>query len=122
MKETHDLVANNTSSIALLNILCSEGHKAVDKYVNRLPDGKPDKNVEVELWVNGKPVSWQKAMAGMLEIRKQEVDRLVGNRLANILSCDGIKQTVDQINNIKWELRNKIEQLAGEKIEWPEEY
>lgn len=118
----HDLIADNTPSIALLNILCSEGYKEVERYTNLLPNGRPDKNVEVELLVNGKPVSWQKAMIEMMQIRRHELDKAVGNRLTNILSCDGIKQTVAEINNIQWQLRQNIEKLAGEKIEWPEDY
>lgn len=121
-----NLLAETTPSIALMNILChkdnGESSQMCENFIKKLPDGSWDKSVEVELLVNGKPVSWEGAMLEMMEIRKEEVDRLVGNRVANILSCEGIKQTVDQIDNIKWELRNKIEQLAGEKIEWPEEY
>lgn len=124
MKETLDLVAETTPSIALMNILCHKdngGTKMFEKFIDKLPNGGWDRNAEVELLVNGKSVSWENAMLDMMKIRKEEVDRIVGGRLANILSCEGIKDTISQLDNIKWQLRDKIEQLAGEKIEWPED-
>ncbi len=121
MKEKHDLVAETTASIAL-NILCQKGHKEIDYYVGNLPNGALNRHVEVELLVNGKSVSWEKAMADMMKIRKEEVDRLVGNRLANILSGEGIKQVVDVLDSMKWTLRQKVEEIIGENIEWPEDY
>lgn len=126
MNETLDLLAETAPSIALMNILCHKDNgkssQMCERFIQKKPDGSWDNNVKVELFVNGKPVSWENAMLDMMKIRKEEVDRIVGNRLSNILSCEGIKQTVDQINNIQWTLRQKIEELAGEKIEWPEDY
>lgn len=122
MKEKHDLVAETTASIALMNILCQKGHKEIDYYVDNLPNGALNKHVEVELLVNGKSVSWKKAMADMMKIRKEEVDRLVGNRLASILSSDGLKETISKLDDMKWQLRRNVEEIIGEKIEWPEDY
>lgn len=126
MKETHDIVAETTPAIALMNILShkdnGKAQTMADKFFPKLPNGGWSREASVELFVNGKPVSWEGAMREMMEIRKEEVDRLVGARVSNILGCEGIRQTVDQINNIQWTLRQKIEELAGEKIEWPEEY
>lgn len=122
MKEKLDLVAETTASIALMNILSSKGFKEVENYANKLPEGGLDRNAEVELFVNGKSVSWEKAMADMMKIRKEEVDRIVGNRLASILFGEGIKQVVDVLDDMKWTLRQKVEEIVGEKIEWPEDY
>lgn len=126
MNETLDLLAETTPSRALMNILCHKDNgkssQMCERFIQKKPDGSWDNNVKVELFVNGKPVSWENAMLDMMKIRKEEVDRIVGNRLSNILSCEGIKQTVDQIKDIQWTLRQKIEELAGEKIEWPEDY
>lgn len=121
MKEKLDLIAETIASIALMNIL-SNKDKTFETFVNKTPDGCWDRNVEVELLVNGKSVSWEKAMADMMKIRKEEVDRLVGNRLASILSGDGIKQVVDALDSMKWTLRQKVEEIVGERIEWPEDY
>lgn len=124
--ETHDITADTTPAIALMNILCHKDngdvHTMADRFFSKLPNGGYDRDAKVELFVNGKPVSWENAMLDMMKIRKEEVDRIVGARVSNILSCEGIKQTIDDIDSIKWTLRQKVEELAREKIDWPEDY
>ena len=116
MTEEIDICESEIAAIALLKVLVNDNK--IDDFLPCDGGGK----CEVELFVNGKKASWKGAIANLWKIRREELDKQVGNRISNILSCEGIKQTIDQINSIQWTLRQKIEELAGEKIEWPEDY
>lgn len=121
MSEKLNLLAETAASIALMNILCTNGHEEFLTYLNKTEKGHPDSNVEVELKVNGKTVSWEKAMAEMMEIRKIEVDRRVAKKLDDIANLEGIRLMLHDIDRVKYTLRDKIESFVGEKIDWSEE-
>jgi len=117
MKETVNICESGIAAIAILKALVND-----NKIDDFFPEQGKGGNCEVELFINGKPASWKNAITELWKAREEEVNKRVGKKLSEILSCKGIKETIDEINNIQYILRDKIEQLAGEKIEWSEDY
>lgn len=116
MSELTNMCENTNAGIAILKILCAKENKEVMDSLPMIP------NVEVEITVNGKPVSWKKTVAELMDIRQQELNQKVAAKLDSIISLDGVRNLLYDLETIKYSLREKIEKLAGEKIEWTEDY
>lgn len=123
MTETIDLIANDTPARTLLNVLCGHGgSKNVDKYTKKLPDGRPDKMADVQLFVNGIEVPYSEMVGSAWEIRQEEVNRMVAEKLQEYLKNEKLKAFIREVDDLAYKFQDKFEELLGEKIDWPNNY
>ena len=114
--ETIDITENSVPAIYLLNIISETGQ--VKEIAEKSPDQKRTGKVEVCLTINGIEVSWIEFTNKRWEIREEEIERRATQKLESMISFNKLKDIMHDIENIEWKLKDSVETLIGEKIEW----
>lgn len=109
--ERIDILEQNSTAIALLSAISNDKDLFKKMEVSR---GR----VDVVLTMNGHEISFQKAIERVTEYREETINRRVAEKLESLMLGAGLKSIFDDLDSIKWQIRDKIEKMMGEKIEW----
>ena len=86
---------------------------------DNLPVGNPI--VDVVLTVNGYEISYEKVIKRVVEYSDEEINKKVAEKLEKIMSGEGLKSIFDDLEQVRYQIREKIEKMIGAEIQWSED-
>lgn len=119
--ETLNIVDDSNASIMLLNIL-AEPPNDVRDFFEKKEGGGFNNTAKVQLIVNGKEISWLEFIEKRIEIREEEINKRVAQKIEKLISGERLSHFISEMKSLEYKLKDAVDKLAGEKLEWDEPY
>lgn len=91
----------------------------VEKFGNLFPDAVGDEQgevtVDVDLRINGVPVSFKKSCEEILSRWEKQFDDEVLKKAKELISSSRLQRLTDIIERVEWQLEQEVESLYNEK-------
>lgn len=116
-----NLLSNNDFEKFLFFVMCETiPVEKFHEYCKERETGSLDLSIEMEVKVNGITVpDFKEKFIECLKYSENDFRKSVGQEVEKLMSFEKIKKMFHTIDEFQYELKQKFQEIVGEKIEWP---